>query len=622
MKLRRLRLACFRCFRQEIAIDFDDLTVIIGKNDSGKSAILEAIDLFLNENDPDKDDASKGGDGSGLTIICEFDSLPDEVIIDDASPTKLAGEYLLNQQGRLEIHKTYSGQLQKPKCTSVVAFANHPNAQDASDLLQLKNADLRARATNLGANLDGVNQNVNAQLRQRIREHVGNLDLTPRRVSLSDANGRRIWDGLKKYLPLYSLFKSDRPSSDQDPEAQDPLKIAVKEALRSKEAELSQIFEHVCSEVQKIADSTLKKLREMDPELASQLNPTFVAPKWDSLFKASITSDNEIPINKRGSGVKRLVLLNFFRAKCEQLALEAEKPDIIYGVEEPETSQHPNNQRMLLRALSELSAEGQVIVSTHTPVLARAVPDSALRYVEVGAQGQRNILKGGPEANERFIKTLGVLPDHSIKLFIGVEGPNDISFLQNISTVLHEEDNSIPDLAKLELNGECLFVPLGGSTLVLWSSRLAALNRPEFHLCDRDLEPPAPAKYSEYVAQVNARPNCRALSTGRKEVENYLHRNAIIESYEEVGIHLNIAANFARFADVPLEVARLVHIASNSPVAWNSLTEIKQGEKTSRAKRFLCARATPHMNLARLDELDTDGDVRLWFTNISELLAG
>jgi AAA ATPase domain len=40
-------------------IEFDHLTVVIGKNDSGKSAILEAIELFLNKNDPDKDDAGE-----------------------------------------------------------------------------------------------------------------------------------------------------------------------------------------------------------------------------------------------------------------------------------------------------------------------------------------------------------------------------------------------------------------------------------------------------------------------------------------------------------------------------------------------------------------------------------
>ncbi|GBD95464.1 hypothetical protein BMS3Abin06_00336 [bacterium BMS3Abin06] len=95
----------------------------------------------------------------------------------------------------------------------------------------------------------------------------------------------------------------------------------------------------------------------MDASLASQLNPQFTAPKWESLFKASITGDDDIPINKRGSGVKRLILLNFFRAKAEQVAREKVRHDIIYAIEEPETSQHPNNQRMLLRALSDLSIE-------------------------------------------------------------------------------------------------------------------------------------------------------------------------------------------------------------------------------------------------------------------------
>ena len=30
-------------------VDFDDLTVLIGKNDIGKSTILEALDIFFNE---------------------------------------------------------------------------------------------------------------------------------------------------------------------------------------------------------------------------------------------------------------------------------------------------------------------------------------------------------------------------------------------------------------------------------------------------------------------------------------------------------------------------------------------------------------------------------------------
>ena len=132
----------FRCYKEEIQISFEDLTVLVGKNDSGKSTILDALEIFLNDVYPDVNDASKGGDADDLKITCEFDDLPNEVVIDDAYPTGLDTEFLLNDCGRLEICKSYSGHLQKPKCTSVEANANHPTAYGVSDLLQLKNADL------------------------------------------------------------------------------------------------------------------------------------------------------------------------------------------------------------------------------------------------------------------------------------------------------------------------------------------------------------------------------------------------------------------------------------------------------------------------------------------------
>ncbi len=56
-------------------------------------------------------------------------------------------------------------------------------------------------------------------------------------------------------LPLYALFKSDRQSSDQDSEAQDPLKLAIKEAVAEKAAEILQaVMAYVEQEVKKVAD--------------------------------------------------------------------------------------------------------------------------------------------------------------------------------------------------------------------------------------------------------------------------------------------------------------------------------------------------------------------------------
>jgi len=227
MKLAKLRLRNFRCFRRETTVDFKEITALIGKNDSGKSTIMDALDLFLNENDPDKDDGSKGGNPKDLTIICEFTDLPKEVVIDDAYPTKLKTEYLLNEDGRLEIHKRYSGHLQKPKCESIEAHAVHPTANGVKDLLQLKNPDLKKRAKELGVKLEGIDPKINAQIRERIREHLGDLKLAPTMIPLNEDNAKKIWTELKKYLPAFALFKSDRASTDQDPEAQDPLKAAV-----------------------------------------------------------------------------------------------------------------------------------------------------------------------------------------------------------------------------------------------------------------------------------------------------------------------------------------------------------------------------------------------------------
>jgi len=622
MQLSRLRLRNFRCFRDEIAIDFDDITALVGKNDAGKSSVMEALEIFLNDAVPDKDDASKHGDSKDLTIICEFQNIPSEVIIDDANPTDLQSEHLLNEEGRLEIHKTYSGHLKTPKLESVKAFCMHPTRDTLQDLILLKNTDLKKKANELGVDLAGIDPKRNASIRECIRTHVGDLACAPSFVPLDQDNAKNVWSSLKAYLPSFALFKSDRESTDQDAEAQDPLKAAVKEAIKAKEEELARISQFVEAEVTKIANATLEKLHEMDPSLASKLNPQFAPPKWDGLFRASITGDENIPINKRGSGVKRLILLSFFRAKAEQQAKDAGREGVIYAIEEPETSQHPNNQRMLLRALVELSTESQVVLSTHTPMLARCLPDRDLRYINVKQNGTREILRGGKKTNQLFAEALGVLPDNTVQLFIGVEGKHDITFLQTISKALLEDGMDVMNLEKLEIDGRVIFFPLGGSTLALWTCRLEKLNRPEFHLYDRDEPPPNAPKHQAQIDEVNGRIGCKARSTSKKEMENYLHKTAIEKAYGEHNVEITLDSDFDDFDDVPAEMAKAVHEASESTAPWAELTDENKARKESQAKRILNAIAPKYMTNKLLSEVDPDGDLLEWFNDMKDLMAG
>ncbi|NOZ87594.1 MAG: ATP-binding protein [Deltaproteobacteria bacterium] len=420
----------------------------------------------------------------------------------------------------------------------------------------------------------------------------------------------------EKELPAFSLFKSDRTSTDQDAEAQDPMKAAVDKALKSKEAELEAISKYVQKQVETIAQKTVEKIREMDPMLASELKPRFSPPSWKNVFKISLTDDDQISINKRGSGVRRLILLNFFRAKAEQTASAGNAPGIIYAVEEPETSQHPNNQRMLMDAFANLADEPnrQVILSTHTPMLARTLPADSLRYIEVQSDGTRTIHAGDEETISPIANALGVLADHDVKLFIGIEGRNDINFLRDISKILHAADDTVPDLYALEDKSQVIFFPMGGANLALWASRTRHLNIPEFYIEDSDLTAAGTSSHQQEVDNTNNKPNCAAVLTQKREMENYLHPNAIKAARSEADIQ------FGDYDDVPLLAAKALHDASNSGNNWEDLTDDKKVKKVSQAKKWLNTEAVEKMTPELLAERDPVGEVKSSFTKIVELM--
>lgn len=613
MKLLRIRVRNFRCYQEEKSLSFEDFTALVGRNDSGKSSILDALALFFDEYKPDGDDACISGNKQDMRVICEFTDLPSNIIIDADHPTTLEQEHLLNSQGHLEIHRVYSGHLKTPKPTGIFAYALHPTAEGHADLLHLKRQQLQARAKQLGMDLSGVDQRINSELRKTIWNSSGELSLEEKEVDLEKEDAKKIWSVLSKQLPVLAVFHSDRKSTDQDEEAQSPMKSAVDEAIRQRQAELDDIAEHVQSQVEQIARETVEKIREMDPHLASELNPRFSKPNWSKVFSISLTDDAQIPINKRGSGVRRLVLLNFFRAQAERRLEQKEAPGIVYAIEEPETSQHPNNQKILFEALRELSEQPgcQVVVTTHTPVLAKDIPINSLRYIDITDTG-RQIHSYGEDTYNQVAKALGVLPDHKVKVFIGVEGVNDIDFLKNISQVLLQAGEDVIDLTKLEAEGGIIFVPLGGSSLTLWTHRLAGLNRPEFHLFDRDQPPTTKSSHQDAVDEINVRANAIAMLTEKREMENYIHPQAIENS---IGVNLT----YGDFDDVPELVAQHLHVANGGAGDWHDLDADKKKKKESRAKRRLNNEAVSAMTVAMLDEIDTNGNVRSWLQEISRL---
>lgn len=112
MKISSMKIKNFRSYRDPIEVRFDNLTVFVGKNDIGKSTILEALDIFFNDGKgvvkPDKNDvnvqASRLGDPETVISVC-FTDLPRSIIIDDTVETTLESEHMLNSDDQLEVIK-------------------------------------------------------------------------------------------------------------------------------------------------------------------------------------------------------------------------------------------------------------------------------------------------------------------------------------------------------------------------------------------------------------------------------------------------------------------------------------------------------------------------------------
>ncbi|WP_203363663.1 AAA family ATPase [Bacillus sp. REN10] len=533
MKLKSLKVKNFRGYRDETEINFDNLTAFIGKNDAGKSTILEALEIFFNNSLVvcEREDLSTDSTDNIMEITCTFNNLPKNITLDSTSTTTLKNEFLLNLEGNLEIKKCFKATSAKPKPTTYIV-CNHPNAKNCHNLLELKNKDLKALAKSLDLAPSSYQANSNPSIRAAIWNSLENLELQLTNLQVDKEDSKKIYESLEKFLPIYALFQSDRPSKDDDKEVTDPMKLAVQQALAELNTEIEKIKEDVKLKAVRTAERTLEKLKEMDSELASTLIPEFKSePKFDSLFKLTINSDDNIPINKRGSGVRRLILLNFFRAEVERKLQEGTSQNVIYAFEEPETSQHPRHQEMLIQAFMELAynTNSQIILTTHTPALGSLLPLESLRFI-TKESGKRMIKQGEDSVFEEIANTLGILPDpltQNTKALLLLEGQGDVVFIRHLCEKL-KEGGTIP--YTLQDAGFAL-VPTGGcDNLKAWSTLKLAeqFNIPWCVLLDSDIGMNESRKNLETKEKLEKQ-GIKIYLTRKREPENYIHSDCFSE---------------------------------------------------------------------------------------------
>lgn len=606
MKLVSIEIENLRCYEKLVKVSFDQLTTFIGKNDIGKSSILEALEIFFNNDvvQISPEDANINSQSKNIIITCEFSELPESLILDSGHATTLNDEFLLTSDGTLKIKKVFDCSKKKPS-TEIFILAGHPTSKGFENLLELKEKDLQAR---IDKDKIDCPKKGNPLMRKAIWESATDLEIKTVEIPLTKAkeDSKRIWEQIDKYLPMFALFQSDRSSKDSDGEVQDPMKAAVALAIAEVQSDIDKIQKKVQDRTEEIANNTHKALETIDSGLASSLKPDFTPPtasKWAGLFSVNLSTDG-IPLNKRGSGVRRLVLVSFFKAEAERLLKKGNKKGIIYAIEEPETAQHPNNQKILQQSFMSLSEESgcQVILTTHSPGFASDLPSSGIRFVTRDEKGCPDV-KAGIDVLGEVSRALGVTPDSRVRALCCVEGPTDVLALKSLSNALHQED---PNVINLSNDERIAFVVLGGGTLKHWVNHnyLKSLGKPEIHIYDADVP-----KYQRSAQDVNDRDDdSRAFITQKHEIESYLHPQAIKTAF---GVEIEVT-------DHPNADGKATPKVFSE--AFSKLKNFDAVMGDTKAKSKLANRAFSEMTAEMIHERDPDGEVKSWLESMAEAI--
>ncbi len=593
MKIKKLILKNFRAYK-DISIDLDsNLNVIIGKNDVGKSTILEAMDIFLEGgaikidiSDLNVDVASEEKKIKiGLIIETEKDK---KYLLDTAVKTTLEEESLLNQEGYLEIYKEWdcSGSSITAKSLSKCFHSHYFNEFQEKPLINFKNSDLKKEMEK--RDLSCSDKKINSEIRKSIYESLSDKSKKETFIQIDKEDAKRIWESIKKELPKFFLFQSDRANKDSDKEVQNPLKAITKQAISSVEEKLSEIKNEIEEEINKLGLLTVEKLKEMAPEIADRLEPKITNKPWESLFSFSFDDDRNIPINKRGSGIRRLILLNYFRAEAERKS--ARRGHIIYAIEEPETSQHPNYQIMLIESLKKLGErkKAQIFITTHTPEIAKLCYHENLILLEKNNH-EISVDKSDEKMN-KIAKTLGVLP-YLNKFSIFVEGVNDIRFLKAINKNI-EELRKIADIELISI------LPLFGGSLISWINRdyLKGSNIKAFYLFDNDVP-----KYRQQIKEINNKEGKSfARATKFLAIENYFAPSLIEEAFD---------IEFSEEEKANWKNENIVKLCTKKNPSWN--------EKDIKNK--IHKQLSDKVSKSSLEEIGAWDDVQSWFRKIKEM---
>ena len=425
-----------------------DITTFVGKNDSGKSIILRALDAFFN-NEFTPEDIFKGKtetDSTEITVRFQSTFTINSLALDNEDKICLKKLFYYDKNGKLKIDYTYT-------CFDI----NDPAFQNAWGL---KEADLNKMLEALSEDYSKSGRGVTNLTKI---ESITEKTIEKGRVLTT----HQVDDFLKALatqypdfeMPEFSLFDAEQNLDVSSTDFQGQFKQLTKASLDANAKLTTEIESNVRNDLEQEFEVITSFMTKNVPEL-EKLKPR-VNCNWGTLVKFTLdlkfrNENFDIPISHKGTGFKRLLMVAYF----EYLAQKQKKKYQIFGIEEPETYLHPELQADLLDTVITLSASSQFFITTHSPVFAGATNDANIVIVKkVNSKSEYQTPVGHNEILDQIILELGIRPNYNLlndnyRKIIFVEGKGDCIFWSIAMTKLN---GSVP--------ADILFIPCGGDQI-------------------------------------------------------------------------------------------------------------------------------------------------------------
>ncbi|MGB3495211.1 MAG: DUF2813 domain-containing protein [Elainellaceae cyanobacterium] len=355
MKLRRLQISNFRGIR-ELELFLDDLVVLIGENNSGKTAILDALRLCL------RDLSSRR-----RVVFNPFDF---HLVDENATPTStnpIQIIFTFSEDAEGEWDSTLVGRLNRQK---ILQIDDEGKGHVVLAVTCTYDAATRDFAQNWDFHtldnqpLPGVADSALTTLQREVVYFY--LSALRDASKHFDAKG-----------PFWRPFLRDSELSDEK-----------KEEIEQKLKEVNDLviashtsFEEACNR--------LRSVQDVVPMASGDVVSIEAVPgrMFDMLAKAQVflatSTGAKVPIERHGEGTQSLAVLTLFKAFLDTWP----NGFPIIGLEEPEAHLHPSAIRSLWKIVSDFP--GQKIISTHSGDLLSEIPASAIRRLCRTQEGTR-----------------------------------------------------------------------------------------------------------------------------------------------------------------------------------------------------------------------------------------